>query len=481
MGVAGLLILVLAACSSGSADLGATGSPAAPAAPTASASIPLVAPSETASVGAPSDLGTASDPSIVGEAPPDVMAGLQVALLERAAAITGGDAVAFQDGLAAGDPAFLEDQGVWFTNLRQLPLQVYALSPDPATVVRTGPGAYWVNVSVTLQLQGYDTAPATTIDRYLFRSGARGERLRLASTTDPDWEARNGVLAPPWETGPLLVRTAPGVLGLFDPVSDADSGRLLSSVQAGIGAVSGVVPYPWSQTVVVVALSDDTFLRSLPDLPGSDPAKLDAVAYPVRSEVAASAAQPVTTVGTRLALHPRLLGRDGPGRERLLRHELTHVALGERDDHTPLWLSEGLAELVSVQADPVDRRRLQPPALAAARAGLTRLPEQTGFYDQDVAEHYGVSWWACEYAAATAGPEVLWALLEQLDASGVQSPGGVADVARQDAVLSALVGVNSRTLARKAGKLILATYEPPPVPAVVPPPTPVPGVVADTP
>lgn len=499
VGVTGVLALLLAACSPGSGDPQAGGVDPVP--PGAAAPQPAAPAAPSAPTAAPGP----GDP-LVPVVPPgaaasrDVVAGLQQVLQARATAVAGGDQAGFLAGVAT-DPAFRAAQEVWFANLSQLPRQLYALTPDPASVVRAGAGAYWVNVQVSLQLQGFDTAPVTTVDRYLFRSGPRGGRLRLASTTDPEWEARNGVQAPPWETGPLLVRSAPGVLGLFDVGSEPASARLLRSVSAGIGAVSDVVPYPWSRTVVLIALSDDTFLRSLPDLPGSGPDAPDApdaVAYPVRSEVAAGAALPVTTVGTRLALQPRLLGRGGPGRDRLLRHELTHVALGERDDHVPRWLGEGLAELVSVQAEPPTERRVQPAALAAARAGLTRLPEEAGFSDRSVAEDYGVSWWACEYVAATAGPAALWALLDRLEPLGAQSPTGVADAAQQDAALTALAGVDTRTLARKAGKLLVATVEPPapvtpapmtpsatplatPLPTPTPAPAPGPGVASATP
>ena len=51
------------------------------------------------------------------------------------------------------------------------------------------------------------------------------------------------------------------------------------------------------------------------------------------------------------------------------------------------------------------------------------------------------------------------------------------DAADPDAVLVGLLGVNERTLARKAGKLILATYdapEPEPTPTPTPTPSPTP-------
>ncbi|MCY7395092.1 MAG: hypothetical protein LH468_02890 [Nocardioides sp.] len=445
--------LALTACSEdAAAPAPAAGDPAYVAVPS-----PAAVPSATA------------DPLAAAKAAPDVVQGLRRVLQQRASAISGGDQQAFRAGLA-GDPSFRSQQSQYFENLRQLPLQVFALTSDPATIVRDG-SSYRVNVRVTLQLDGYDAVPVTTVDRYLFTTRPQGGRLRLSSVTDAAWEARNQVQSQPWDAGPVVVRAGVGVLGVFDPGSVASADRLVASLEQGLTAVSAVVPYPWSRTVVVYALSDGAFLNSIPDLPGGEADDLDAVAFPVLADTVADAASgPSVVAGTRLALNPRMLGRAGPGRDRLLRHELTHAAVGVHDNHAPTWLGEGLAEYVSVQAEPPELRRVQPDALAAAEAGFTDLPRDRGFYDQDAAAHYGLSWWACEYVAATAGPAAVWSLLDQLEAAGVQSPQGVADRARQDAVLLAVGGANARTLARKAGKLLVTTFAPPP--AVTPTPAP---------
>ena len=64
----------------------------------------------------------------------------------------------------------------------------------------------------------------------------------------------------------------------------------------------------------------------------------------------------------------------GQARARLIRHELTHVAVGDRADGVPTWLSEGIAEYVSVRPIPPEDRVMSEEALAAAEAGLTGLP-----------------------------------------------------------------------------------------------------------
>jgi hypothetical protein len=156
---------------------------------------------------------------------------------------------------------------------------------------------------------------------------------------------------------------------------------------------------------------------------------------------------------TRFVLHPRLLSHGGEGRARLIRHELTHVALGRRDDHVPVWLSEGLAEYVSVRPLPPERRGISQSAVDAARAGFTDLPGDDDFNDADSRAHYGESWWACEYVARTDGEPTLWSLLDELDDPDLDP------AARNDA-LRGWIGLGTRQLARRAGRLLLLTFDP---------------------
>ncbi|GCD89379.1 hypothetical protein [Nocardioides sp. LS1] len=374
---------------------------------------------------------------------PDVVRGITRALHRRAEAIRDGDEAGFLAGLARQDDG---TQQAYFGNLQQLPLERFDYVLDPASVVRDGHD-YWATVDVRLQLEGYDAVPVTSPDRYLFAPVRRHPgRFALASVTDAAWEQRNHVRPEPWDVGPIQVRTADGVLGIFDDTSVDAAPALLASVETGLGEVGTHVPYDWPHDVVVYALSDDAFLTGIEDLPGGDPETLDGVAFPVRARPDGG---PIAS--TRFALNPRLLDAAGPARDRLVRHELTHVAVGEHDDHAPVWLSEGLAEWVSVQPLAPEERRIAPAAVDAAEAGLTDLPADDSFNDDDSAVHYATAWWACEYLAGTYGEGTLWSLLDLMDAPG----------ADPDRVLRDQVGITTRELARKAGKLIVATYSEP--------------------
>lgn len=410
----------------------------------------------------PDDAPTSSAPTY--DAPPDVAAGVEQALRRRSRAVIDADPDVFDRGVGGGR-AFREQQRTWFANLRQLPVGRLDYVADPAAIVRDGDD-YWVVVEEHLQLAGYDAVPVVTRDRYRFTPSRRDPaRLLLSSVTDADWERANEVRAQPWDLGPVEIRSGAGVLGVFDAASVHASDRLLRSVERGIGSVSAVVPYDWSRSVVVYALSDPAYLAGIDDVPGGDPDDLDGVAFPVPTAPGDEALAPI-----RFALHPRMLDRPGPARDRLVRHELTHVALGPRDDRAPVWLSEGLAEWVSVQPMAAADRRVPDAAVRAAEAGFTALPEDEGFNDAaDDAEtetRYALAWWACEYLARSFGESVPWTLLDQVGA-------GDADVSR---LLHDQLGIWPDGLARRAGELIVVEYgakpEPPPEPPTTAPASP---------
>ena len=386
-------------------------------------------------------------PSVAPSAPPDVVAGLRAALDARATAVRNRDARGFLAGLAAGDRGLRRAQRTYYDNLVQLPLGVFDYALDPGDVVRDG-GDYEIVVELRTQLSGFDARPVASLDRMRLRPAGPG-RYVVVTATDPVWQAAHGVSPQPWDLGPVVVRIVPGVLGVFDPDSVGRADALLDDVRRGITDVSAAVPFDWSRSVVVYALSDAAFLATIPDLPGGDPRTLDGVAFPVPAQAGRPA-----LASTRFALHPRLLSHAGAGRARLIRHELTHVALGRRDDHVPVWLSEGLAEYVSVRPLPPERRGISQSAVDAARAGFADLPDDADFNDADARVHYGESWWACEYLATSLGEDTLWTLLDRLDDPDL-------DAAGRDQVLHAWIGLGTRQLARRAGRLLLHTFDPP--------------------
>lgn len=385
-----------------------------------------------------------------GEATPELGAGRDVsraltALLDRrAAAVREADTSAFDRGLAEND-SFRAGQRQWFGNVTQLPVAAFGYTLDPASLVRDGRG-YWGTVEVSLRLAEYDARPVVTSDRFRFERA--GDRFVVASVTDRAWERDHPSATQPWELEPVEVREGNGVLGVFDNGSVAGAEELLNAVEQGIAAMAPRIPLPWDRRVVLYALSRPTFLSSMTGVPGGDPMAIDGLTFPVMANQGHG-----RVASTRFVLNPRLLRADPGSRDRLIRHELVHVALGSGDDRIPAWLSEGLAEYLSVRTLPPVERVISGAALEAARAGLTELPASDTFNQTDSLANYGVSWWVCEVIAETWGEQTLWTLVDDLD--GVDDP---------DARLEERLGVSERRLVRDAGELMLATYEGEPEP-----------------
>ena len=265
----------------------------------------------------------------------------------------------------------------------------------------------------------------------------------MASVSDEEWEDRHDVRSEPWDSGAVTVVEGSGVLAVFDAGSAARAAGVVSDVEAGIADVAAEVPYEWDRRVVVYALSDPAYLTGLHGLPGDDPLALDAVTFPVLSRPGGEVA------ATRFLLNPRVLGQPGLSRGRLIRHELTHVALGERLEDVPTWFSEGLAEYVSVRPLAPEQRAVSRGALEAAEQGLDELPSDDGFHGPASETHYGIAWWACEYLAEAYDEPMLWVLLDSMAAPG-----------DNDSVLPRVLQLDEEQLARRAGRLLLQTYRP---------------------
>lgn len=379
----------------------------------------------------------------------DLGGDLQRVLDARAAAVLAGDRDAFLAGLARS-PGLRTTEGGYFDNLGELPVSVFSYRLVPASLVRTG-NAYSGVVEITLQLTPYDAAPVRTVDRFRFVP-ARPSGYRISSTTDTRWEAANLGVQQPWDTEPVRVREGVGVLGVFDTADRREAAGVVRSVERALPDVAARVPYPeWGSRAIVYALSDPRFLDSFDDLPGGDPEALDGVAFTVPAGT-----DDTTVASTRIALSPDLLPVAGARRrdaelDRLVRHELVHVAVGEHDDAAPVWLSEGLAEWVSVQALPPDRRDVPEQALAAAARGIDTMPSDASFNDDDAAVHYALAWWVCEWLAQTYGPDAPWTVL---DAFALR-PGD-----DQRAVVRDLLGLSVDQLARRGARLMATTYAP---------------------
>lgn len=389
-------------------------------------------------------LGTSPQHAETQVAHSEVTREVQQLLRQRVRAVRRGKVGLFLDGLV-DDPVLRRNQRDYFNNLQQLPLARFGYAlPDDG--VEVGTLEVTATLSVVLELEGFDAAPVRTPVRMTLVREQDGV-LRVSAARDEAYERERGSVPQPWDTTPVEVHRGHGVLGVFDRDSARHAMEIVREVEEAMTHVVPRVPYEWSHRVVVYALSDTSFLSSLPDLPGGDPERLDGVAFPVPVRPGADA-----YAGTRFLLHPRILERSSTMRARLIRHELVHVALGQKDDRIPTWLSEGLAEYVAARPlAPADRMIAQD-AVAAARRGIDALPADATFNGSDSGANYGIAWYACEYIAQVYGEPVLWHLFDAMRAEG-----GVSND-EQDHVLLDVLGVDGATLARATGDRIASVF-----------------------
>jgi len=393
------------------------------------------------------------DASLLGDGHARVSTTEEQRLLDqRARAIRDGKLDAFLAGLDQTDHALVARQRRYFANLRQLPLQQLTytvLKSDWPAGLR---GSGWSRdvsvpqVRVSTQLQGFDTVPVQRITGFAF--GRRSGRAVIVSELTGAGKPYPGSNPSPWDLVRIHVRTDAGTLELYDDGTWGRADDVARALRSGIAHVSDAVPYPWSDRAVVYVFSRPVVLDSFDGVPGGNIEHLGAMTFPMY----AVPGQPAVS-GTRFMLLPSSL-RAGPVfLDRIVRHELTHVALAEHDDGVPVWFAEGIAEYVGARDIPQDERRIATVAVAKARRGVHGMPASIGFNGADQAWHYALSWMACDYIAATQGEARLWELMDALHAGGKGTPDD-----QQDAVLQRVLGMSGAQLARHAAARILSIY-----------------------
>lgn len=374
---------------------------------------------------------------------PTIDVALASVLSNRAKAVLMHDQPAFMESVDPKPSPFRKRQRRLFANLQELPLAAYDLQVHGVTQLPDGRAQ--AEVTVIMQLDGYDTVPVRTPALFTF-ARVDGE-WELVSDHDATYDGAHDVDLQPWERTRIEAENAGGVLGIFDTHSIDDAYQVMRAVQRGLAEIAPRIPLSWSHHVVVYALSDVAQMASLDELPGGDPERLEGVAF----SVPAGGDSP-GLASVRFMLHPRMLARDEPRRDRLIRHELTHVAIADRDDRVPIWLAEGIAEWVSVRDVPRDERVISREAVEMAQAGLTSLPGGADFNAEHTSANYGIAWWACEVIADRFGPDRLWDLLAEMGA------GDGTTESDQDEVLQRVIGMTGAQLAAAAGRRIVRNF-----------------------
>jgi hypothetical protein len=370
-------------------------------------------------------------------------AGMDESLRDAALELVAAREQALQDGdkeafLATVDPDakdFATTQERWWDNVARLPATDFALElGDEGVMTRvSGDGDLQLPIDFTMRLDGYDQHPVTQPLVYTF-VGDEDEVL-LASDRNVQIDAFTGWLPAPWDVTEITVEESDDVLAVFDDETQRDADDLLADIVGARDAITPLLP-EWSGSVVAYDISDlDAMDRmSLMDIRSTGGVAFPVLARPGSRRVAAY----------RFAVNPDSTG-SGADRELLFRHELVHVALGDRDDWSPTWLTEGTAEYVARRAAyGVVARKAIAQQLLGGRDGAA-LEVGRDFYQGDAALNYEIAALVCDYLADTRGQDVLWDLMDAFDGKrNLSTAGDVDDLVRRE------LGVTSEQLRDEA-------------------------------
>ena len=285
-------------------------------------------------------------------------------------------------------------------------LDVSELELSPAQRERFGADAWVSEVQLSWRFRGVDRAAST---------------LEVPVVTD--WQDDRAVFVtsritgtyrvPLWFTEPLVVRRGPGTLVLAEDARLAR--RLDSQARTAVTTVRRTLP-DFDDALVVEAPDTAADFRTAAGLSRTASQAIAAVTTATDGSVVEGA--PV-----RVFLNPDVFEPLGPvGRQIVLGHETTHVALGATMIDAPLWLSEGIADYVAL----VDTA-LPDTVLAAQIRSLVRrdglpgaLPGAAEFdgSNRDIGAWYEAAWLAVRLLAETYGRQALLRFHERVEVDG---------------------------------------------------------------
>jgi hypothetical protein len=374
-------------------------------------------------------------------------------MTERARAVLQRRPQLFLRHVDHGDKALMARQRQYYLNLVQLPLSVFRYQVRPAQwqgqrlLPRWGRDVRIPQVTLSVQLAGYDAVPVQRTVGFAF-AFVKGRATIVSDRTAGGTPLFLGTPAP-WDLTAITVRRSSSVLGIFDSATAPTGDTLVQEVREGMSELDKHLPFTWSGHVIVYSVSSSDVLRTFTDVPGGSIEHLGALTFPTyatpegRGKVAS----------TRMLVMPGSVRAGEPFLGRIVRHELSHVAIGSRDDGAPTWVSEGIAEYLGAVELPQRKRIIATEALARAQGADEGMPTSKDFNDSDQEWHYALSWMAVDYIASTYGEGRMWELMDAMHNGGSGTPD-----ADQDRVLEQVLGFDGQELARRAAARIRSIY-----------------------
>ncbi len=328
--------------------------------------------------------------------------------------------------LRAGDPARLErladpDLASASHELDDLAANVRALRVDRLRLqyldeaplelsaedrARFGPDAWVSEVQLSWRFRGVDPA-VSSLDVPIVADWDGDRAVFASSRTIGDYQV------PLWFTEPLTVLRSRDTLVLS---GDHRAARgLETQARTAVKVVRRTLPR-WRGPLVVEAPASDADFRAAAGM--SRPASKTIAAVTNTTDGSSLDDAPV-----HVFLNPAVFDPLGPeGRQIVLSHEATHVALGAATTRLPLWLSEGIADYVALYGNPLPATVLaaQIRRLVQDQGAPKALPGSAEFAgtNQDIGAWYEAAWLAVRLIADTYGRPALLAFYARSEADG---------------------------------------------------------------
>lgn len=382
-----------------------------------------VAVDADATAALPPATSSAPTPDALG-APPGVddVDGIQEVLDRAAAAFRAGDPAAVEAVLHRPDSAFGQRWTDRARHMAELPLSHYALVLDtslPDLSTERVRDQYEGRVQVVYVVEehayeGFDDAPAA--DDLFLTVVDEGDGWRIS--TDVDGEALGFVSVDHlWDHGPVTVSHADTVMAIHHPDGPAVA-TLVAEASEALRQAADRWPLEWPERVPIVVPRDEDEL-----------AELLHVTFDLSNFVAFATATPVgergsyDLTGSRVVINPaRFLDRPGETRERILVHELVHVASRpSAGPMVPSWLDEGVAQAIGERQSTTGTALLD-----ATDRGARHLPTDGEFTvggRDRIFLSYQLAWSFVEHLVEVHGADAVGRFYAAVGRGSVGEPG----------------------------------------------------------
>jgi hypothetical protein len=309
-----------------------------------------------------------------------------------------GDRAGFDRLISDRDPSFPDRARMLYENLSTLPLTRLQMRVEPtefglseARRQLLGPSAWLQRAVVTWRLPG-DSAEVEHLVALTFLEV--GGEVKIAGAIDEPL-SNVGAQKPSWWLGPLTGREHDGITVLVGSGQSLDGWALHG--QAALADVRQELPdglgASWNGRVVLEVPATQRDFESVLGKSAGSYASIAAVTHHAGMGGGA----------IRIVVNPKAAQLSSSALQGVLEHEMVHVATRSPDSPVPMWAEEGLAEWVSLQAQPGERSEGTDEVMARVRSdGAPRsFPADRRFQvgSRNLQLAYAEAWLACRFIA----------------------------------------------------------------------------------